>query len=87
MTWEEFIKYANNAAEAGGAIGHTVGAAVQGYKDGRAGDNTRYRNINDIQVTAGMDENTTETVKKTGMGLGLAVAAAAALFFLTKFKK
>lgn len=84
MSWEDFIKYANNTAEAAGAVGHTVGAAVEGYKGGRAGDDSKYRNINDIEINAKIDEKTADTIKKTGSGLGLMAIAAAALFFIAK---
>lgn len=87
MTWEDFIKYANNAAEVAGAAGHTVGAAVEGYKGGRSGDNSKYRNINDIEVKAGIDDKTADTVKKTASGLGFMAIAAAAIFFFAKIKK
>lgn len=87
MTWEEFIQYANNAAEVAGASGHTVGAAVEGYKGGRAGDDSKYRNINDIEVSAGIDDKTAETIKKTSSGLGFMAIAAAVIFFFAKIKK
>lgn len=82
MDWEEFAQYAEkiesaaqNAAGVAGAGGYTVGAAIQGYKDGKNGDTSRYRQINDIDVDAGLNDETNKTLKIVAVLAVLGVVA------------
>lgn len=88
MDFEEFVEYAQKiegaaqtAAGVAGAGGYTVGAAIQGYKDGKNGDTSRYRQINDIDVQAGLNEESAKTLKV------VAVLAVAAVVFYIIYKK
>lgn len=63
----------SSAAGAAGAAGYTIGAGIQGYKDGRAGDTSKYRPINDIDVTADVGDNAKSTVKWLVVGVVVAV--------------
>lgn len=90
MDFEKFTEYVQKAGEvsqtlssAAGNTGYTIGAAIQGYKDGRAGDTTNYRQINDIDVEAGLSADTAATIKFIAF---LAVAAVV-VFVLVKRKK
>jgi len=56
--WGKITEYINTAGSVAGAAGATVGAAVQGYKDGRAGNVEGYRPINDVDVGVSIDEGT-----------------------------
>lgn len=82
MDWEEFAQYAEKiesaaqtAAGVAGAGGYTVGAAIQGYKDGKNGDTSRYRQINDIDVDAGLNDETNKTLKIVAVLAVLGVVA------------
>lgn len=70
MDFSKFSEYADKVRGAlettstvAGAGGYTVGAAIQGYKDGRAGDTSKYRQINDIEIDANVNEKTLSTLK------------------------
>lgn len=70
MDWKEFAEYvgkvesaAQSTAGAAGALGYTAGAAIQGYKDGRAGDQSKFRQINDIDINTHLSEDTDKTIK------------------------
>lgn len=69
----------SSVAGVAGAGGYTVGAAIQGYKDGRAGDTSNYRQINDIDVGVEAGESVQNVVK--WVVVGAVVIAAAVLIF------
>jgi len=82
MDFEEFAQYAEKIESAAqttagvaGAGGYTVGAAIQGYRDGRAGETSRYRQINDIEVDAGLNDETNKTLKIVAVLVVLGVVA------------
>lgn len=77
--WGKVVDYINTAGSVAGAAGATVGAAVQGYKDGRAGNAEGYRPINDVDVGVSVDEGTKNAILVVVVIVGVIIVLKAKL--------